>query len=438
MSDNASKDTLDEPKGVADSQRELDFGYLAANPTVSGWKRKILSLIHGGGGEIRSRLGSIEQYIRVLRHESTDRGAAEYCFSEAFTEVVMEWTPTLAEPADRLYHFLSLIAAFTPRVGFSKTLSYLEKSDGAKRRAEFVHSEQRTVDLYKKGLIAIGRYYERPPAHAPDDEGFDAYKRLLNRNLQDQHYCAYAAIKLLRFGVLPSKSEEFLELFLESDDVATTFIKSLAHAAETTSYEQPVIEVLGDLLLACARSNQVERFESLTAKVGLTFDPHGDYKVVFPTLTLVNGKVLEITVDASKAQETPLRHHIGYSVEKLIALFKDEAMDPKRIGRYASAYIAQVLGTAEIDSIHEALESLKIKLKISEKKQSFVLVTDRQISSGPPDEIIINLDPTSEGALLRWKLDKQEGRSFTKVLKDQLRSKAVGEEESQFESSTEY
>jgi hypothetical protein len=440
MSDSDRKDTPDQPKVAVDSQRELDFDYLAANPTVSGWKRKILSLIHGGSdGETLSRLGSIEQYIRVLRRESKDRAAAEFCFSEALAEVVMEWTPTLAEPANRLYHFLSLIAAFTPRVGFSKTLSYLERTDKAKRTAEFVNSEQRIVDLYKKGLIAIGRYYQMPPVYAAEDQGFEAYKQLLNRNLQDQRYCAYAAIKLLHLGVLPSKSESFLELFLESDEVSTTFIKSLASAAEITSYREPVVEVLGDLLLACAASDQVERFARLAATVGLRFDPHGDYKVVFPTLMLAGGKVLGIPVDLSKAQETPLRQYIGYSVEKLIALFKDEATDPKRIGRYASAYIAQALGTSEVESILEALEFLGIKLTLSAKQKSFVLVPARQTSSEPPDEIIITLDPTSEGALLQLKWDKHQGRSLDSVLKDlKLPANASGEDEKSVSGVTKY
>src|ERR1041385_475902 len=89
---------------------ENSFSYLAAHLTVEGWKRRLYALIAGESSETLSRLGSVEQYIRVLLAQSKDR-IAEYCFRDALSQTVQEWTPAFMEPADRLHTMFSLIAA---------------------------------------------------------------------------------------------------------------------------------------------------------------------------------------------------------------------------------------------------------------------------------------------------------------------------------------
>lgn len=143
---------------------EISFSYLAAHPSVQNWKRKLYSLIEGESDETLSKLGSIEQYVRVLLAES-EGADAKYCFGEALSQIVQEWSPTVVEPADRLYNMLSLIAGFTPPVGFIKTLHYLNSCGGVKRSAEQVSGEYRPIDLYGKGLGALGSYYPTAPQY---------------------------------------------------------------------------------------------------------------------------------------------------------------------------------------------------------------------------------------------------------------------------------
>src|SRR5215216_3151625 len=89
---------------------------LALHPSVQAWKRKLYGLLAGESSEVLSKLG-IEQYIRVLLAESKDR-SAQYCFSEALSEVIQNWNPIVLESADRLNRILSLVGGFTPAVGF--------------------------------------------------------------------------------------------------------------------------------------------------------------------------------------------------------------------------------------------------------------------------------------------------------------------------------
>jgi hypothetical protein len=423
MSETESKDISEIPRQSTEPPNTLDFSYLTEHPSVQGWKLKILSLIHGKGGEILSRLGSIEQYIRVLRHESKDRSVAEYCFSEAFSDVVQEWTPSLAEPADRLFNYLSLIAAFTPRVGFGKTLSYLQKTDGAKRTGEFIQSGQRTIDLYKKGLIAIGRYYPAPPAYSSEDQGFQSYKEILVWNLRDPQYSAYAALRLLELGQLPTHSLEFVDLVLQSDEICSTFLRYLVEALEKPRYQSTANEVLRDTVLAFARAHQIERFDQITRTLGVRFNSKGDYKVVFPTLTLSNGMQLDISLGLEEIQGTDLRKFAGYDIETLTDLITREHPNREKIERYASAYITQALNSSEIGAVLDHLTSLKISLSLS--GEGFVLVPNGSLLyPNLPSEMVLDLEPNTMGQLLERKWGIQKNRTFGSVLKT-ARSRAA-------------
>lgn len=321
---------------------ENSFSYLAAHPTTRGWKRKLYSLLQGEGGETLSRLGSVEQYVRVLLAESRDKSARFY-LSEALSEVVQEWSPSLVEPADRLHRLLSLISAFTPAPGFTKTLSYLDRTEAAKRHEEWVAGESRPVDLYLKGMMACGRYYPAPPAHSQDDYGFLAYRQLLEKNLKDPRYSGYAAVRLLQLRALDIKSAEFSSLFLSSEEVAREVFRYLVELADKPGQKPWAEESLGGILAVCARADEVEKFDAVASALGMRFEPDGDYIVFFPTLTLANGAALELRLGREEAEATTLSQHIRHSSARLPELLGAEPLDKEKVGKYISGYLKQVV-----------------------------------------------------------------------------------------------
>lgn len=343
---------------------ENSFSYLAAHPTAKGWKRKLYSLLQGEGGEALSRLGSVEQYVRVLLAESRDKSARFY-FIEALSEVVQEWSPSLVEPADRLHKLLSLVSAFTPAPGFTKTLSYLDRTEAAKRSAERVAGESRPVDLYLKGMMTCGRYYPAPPAHSPGDYGFLAYKQLLEKNLKDPRYSGYAAVRLLQLRALDIKSEEFSSLFLSSEEVAREVVRYLVELADKPGQKPWAEENLGDILVACARADELEKFDAVASALGMRFEPEGDYVVFFPTLTLANGAVLELRLDREAAEATPLSQHIRHSSARLPELLGTEPLDEEKVGKYVSGYLKQVVRRPdELNVFVEDLARLSATVRI--------------------------------------------------------------------------
>lgn len=369
------------------------FSLLTASPTVRGWKRELYTLIEGGGdGERLSRLGSVEQYVRVLLAESRDPSSARFCLSEALSEVVQEWTPALTEPAGRLHRLLSLLAAFTPAPGFSKTLSYLDRTDGAKRSAERVPGESGPVDLYQKGLVTLSRYYPAPPAHSPSDYGFLAYKQLLEKNLKDPRYSGYAAVRLLQLKALDIQSEQFASLFLASDEVARGVMRYLTGLAGRPGERPWVQESLGNILVVCARADEIERFKAVTSELGMQFDPEGDYEVFFPTLTLADGAVLEIYLDMEEIKETALSHYRRHSRSKLPALLSPGALDEGKIARYVSGYVTQVVRQpAQINDLIGDLGQQGAKISFSDNRCMLTVRDAKPIVLPLKDEDAIEL-----------------------------------------------
>jgi hypothetical protein len=375
---------------------EESFIYLAAHPTVKSWKRKLYGLLAGESNELLSKLG-IEQYVRVLLAESKDK-FAEYCFTEALGEVIQNWTPTVWETADRLNRILSLIAAFTPAVGFSKVLTHLERTENVKRSEERVSDEHKPVDLYKLGLLALAQYYPTPPYHSYDDVGFAAYRALLERNLADQRYSGYAAIRLLELKVLDLKSSQFASLLLTSDDAANAVFEMLLDSADEPREAQSVGRRFGDLLLVCAEADNIQRFEYLANLNNATFDPYGDYQVFFPTLTLSDGKVLDIPVNIDEAKNGVLHQFVRYSPIKVQELFQEEMLSEDRINLYISGYIAEVIKQTE--AMNELMDELKrLDAHIHTSGNNYVITVKRDNS---PREIKLTLKPEIIGELMRW------------------------------------
>lgn len=356
------------------------FSHLAAHPSVPGWKRKLYSLIEGESDETLSRLGSIEQYVRVLLRES-ESADARYCFSEALSQIVQEWTPTLAEPADRLYNMLALIAGFTPSAGFVKTLDYLNRCGGFKRSEEQVSSEFRPVDLYRKGLAALGRYYPAVPRLPHEDLGFQSYLRLLEKNLDDPRYAGYAAGRLLDLDLLDIKSERISALLMSNDDIFAEVFRRLLDAADE-SKAVPAVEVrLGNLLAVCARAGRPENFESAAAAFGAKFEPEGDYEVYFPTLTLSSGAVLNVLVELDEIRDTPLARHVGYDEKRLGELLTASFVEPDKIAKYVSVYITRIIeDEAALRSLNEGLNAHEVSISPQPEKNSFVLKSPKKPS----------------------------------------------------------
>jgi len=378
---------------------EDSFIYLAAHPTVDSWKRKLYGLLAGESNEQLSKLG-IEQYIRVVLAESKDK-SAEYCFTEALGQVIQNWTPTVWETADRLDKILSLIAAFTPAVGFSKVLTHLEKTENVKRSEERVSDEHKPVDLYKRGLMALAQYYPTPPYHSYDDGGFAAYRGLLERNLADQRYCGYAAVRLLELKVLDLKSDQFKLLLLTSDTAATAVFEMLLDLADDPREVESVGKRLGNLLVVCALVDDIQRFEHLATLNNATFDPYGDYQVFFPTLTLSDGKVLDILVDIDEVKDTALHQYVKYSTAKVDEVLQEETLSEERIDRYISGYIADVINQNE--AINELLHELTtLDAHIHTSGNNFVITVKRD---NVPREIKLRLKEGIDGQLMKliWK-----------------------------------
>lgn len=363
---------------------EGSFSYLASRPSVPGWKRKLYSLIEGESDETLSRLGSIEQYIRVLLRESGSADA-RYYFSEALSQIVQEWTPTVAEPADRLYNMLALIGGFTPPAGFVKTLDYLNRCGGLKRSKERVSSELRPVDLYKKALAALGRYYPRPPQRPHEDLGFQSYTQLLEKNLEDPDYAEYAAGKLLDLGLLDIKSKKISALLLSRDDIFAEVLRRLLIAADGAE-AVPVESRLGDLLTICARSGSPERFEGAAAMCGAQFEPEGDYEVYFPTLRLASGAVLNVHASLDDIRDTPLARHVGYDEKRLGELLTASFVEPDKIAKYVATYLTRIIeDVAAIRSLSEELKAHEVSISPQPEKNSFVLKSpNKPILDGLP------------------------------------------------------
>lgn len=380
MSETESQNNLEGPPQRPD---ESSFSYLMEHPTVQGWKRRLYALIAGESSETLSKLGSIEQYIRVLLAESKENRGAEYCFREALSQIIQEWTPTVLEPANRLNNYLSLIAAFTPSVGFTKVLDYMEKMEDFTRIDEGIPGQQDAIDLHKKGLIALAQYYRTPPAHSQSDFGFLAYKELLERNLRNDRDTGYAAVRLLQLKVLDVKSQPFASLFLSSDKVAKEVFQYLLDAADEPRQMQTVQEKLGDLLVICAKADDLDRFRRLAEINEAVFSPEGDYQIFFPTLTLANGLTLDVYLDMEEVKETALSYYIQYSTDKIHELFRSDVPDGEKLGRYVSAYIAHFI------SQPDALNDLTVTLK---KLGARIVPNRSSANTNPKSELGISVD----------------------------------------------
>jgi len=375
---------------------ENSFSYLAAHPTVDGWKRRLYSLINGESSETLSRLGSVEQYIRVLLAQSKDRDA-EYCFRDALAQIVQGWSPSLLESADRLHTMFYLIAAFTPSVGFTKVLDYLNSTEDAKRTDETVSDQHGTVDLYKRGLIALAQYYPAPPPHSANDFGFLMYRELLEKNLTDERYAGYAAVRLLQIKVLDIKSHPFSKLFFSSESAASEVFVYLIDLAEERVQRQSAQEKLGDMLVICAKADRLDDFYALAKRHKAHFNPEGDYQIFYPTLTLANGLVLDIYLDMEEVKETALKYYIKYSTDKIGTLVTD-VNEQEKLGRYVSAYITNQI--TKPDSLTDLLQELKRSdAKITFSKTELVIaVQGQQLSKNVP----IGLDQKVQSEFLKW------------------------------------
>jgi hypothetical protein len=374
------------------------FSYLAARPSVPGWKRKLYSLIEGESDETLSRLGSIEQYVRVLLRESGSTDA-RYYFSEALSQIVQEWTSTVAEPADRLYNMLALIGGFTPSAGFVKTLDYLNRCGSLKRGNELVSSELRPVDLYKKGLAVLGRYYPRPPQRPHEDLGFQSYTQLLEKNLEDSHYAEYAAGKLLDLGLLDIKSKKISALLLSRDDIFAEVFRHLLAAAEGGE-AVPVESRLGDLLTICARASSPEKFEVTAAAFGAKFEPEGDYEVYFPTLRLSSGAVLNVHARLDDIMDTPLARHVGYDEKRLGELLTASSVEPDKIAKYVAVYLTRIIeDEAAIRSLNEELKAHEVSISPQPEKNSFVLKSPKKTSL---DGLPLDLEKRVVNKYFQW------------------------------------
>jgi hypothetical protein len=353
---------------------ENSFSYLAAHPSIPNWKRKLYSLIEGESDETLTRLGSIEEYVRVLLAES-EGSEARYCLSEALSQIVQEWTPTVAEHAERLYNMLGLIAGFTPPGGFVKTFDYLNSCGGIKRREEQVSSEPYPVDLYKKGLGTLGRYYPIAPQQSQNDQGFQSYVQLLKKNLEDPNYAGYVVGRLLELNLLNIKSEKISALLLSNEGVMSEVFRRLLDAADEPEAVPSVEARLGELLTVCARTDSLDKFESAAAVFDATFNPEknlDDELRYLPTLTLSDGRVLNIFLNMDEVKNTALAYYMAYNKERLGELLASGSIEPAKLGKYVSGYLAQII--SDEVSVEALIQELSFyDVYIVTNKNKFVL-----------------------------------------------------------------
>lgn len=400
MSEMKNTENPDDPtQGDADA---ISFSHLAEHPTVPNWRKKLESLLAGESSETLWRLGSVEQYIRVVIAESKVP-LARYHFSEALSYTIQNWNPLVMESADRLHTLLSLVAAFIPPVGFGKVLHYLNRSEGVKRTEEKVSGEYDPVDLYKKGLVSLAQYYPTPPFHSYEDLGFAAYRELLERNLNDERYSGYAAVRLHQLKLLDFDSERFVNRLLSSRSVGVEVFRMLLNLADESEERESVGLELGKILVTCARANSIELFSSLAASQGAIFNPEGDYQVFFPTLTLNDASQLEIFLNMEDVKETALRYYIKYSSEKVHELLAGSELNKNKISRYISGYLEQVTSQpVALDALVKTLLALNAQLRIS--NYSFVLTVSRD---GRPRDIVLKLGNNAQNELLKWSYRNQ-------------------------------
>lgn len=383
---------------------EISFSYLAGHPTVQGWKRKLYSLFEGESNETLSRLGSIEQYVRVLLAESVDQAHAKYCFSEALSQIIKEWTPQVIEPAERLYNIFLTVAAFTPPGGFIKTLDYLNKHGDFRRGPEPVAGKSAAIDLYKRGLIALARYYPVPPQHSQDDLGFLAYKRLLEKNLRDESYGGYAAVRLLELGVLDIKSNRFSSLLLSSENIGTEVFRYLINLADEPEEKQSVEEKFGNILVICARAGEIEKFGVIASSLDMIFDPEGDLDSYIPTLKLADGTVFNISLDMEEVKDTALNYYVEYNKEKLHELLAPDIIDEGKIGRYVSGYLEQVISDdAAVRELVKELEHFGASLFVSGDHYAI-----RMRKQNHKKEIPLKLNDKTLTAYMIWEFKSRE------------------------------
>jgi len=404
MSEMKTTDNPDE-RTQSDSEQQIDelgFSYLAEHPTVRNWRKKLESLLAGESSETLWRLGSVEQYIRVVIAESKVP-LAQYHFSEALSETIQTWNPIVMESADRLNTILSLVAAFIPPVGFGKVLHYLNRSAGVKRTAEQVSGEYDLVDLYKKGLIALAQYYPTPPFHSYEDLGFAAYRELLDRNLKEERYCGYAAVRLHQLKILEFDSHQFETLLLSSKSVGIEVFRMLLNLADEPEERESVGIELGKILVTCAIADNIELFSALAASHGAVFNPEGDYQVFFPTLTLDDGSRLEIFLSLEDVNKTALRYYVQYTDEKVHELLARSDLNKSKISRYISGYLKQAI--KEPDALNALVEVLaELQTQIRTSNNNFVLTVSRE---DPPKDIVLKLENNVQNELLKWRYRTQ-------------------------------
>lgn len=300
------------------------------------------------------------------------------------------------ESANRLHSMFSLVAALNPS-GFTRVLDYLNNNEDIKRTKERVSDELGTADLYKEGLVALAQYYPVPPPHSSNDFGFLMYKELLERNLMDERYAGYAAVRLLQLRVLEIKSHPIAGLFDSSNDAASEIFRYLIDIAENPAQRQWAQEKLGDILVICAKADRLDTFKALAGRHKAHFNPEGDYQIFYPTLTLANGLMLEIYLDMEVVKETALKHYIKYSTDQIGTLVTDWN-EQERLRKYVSAYITnQITKPDSLDDLLKMLKSANASIDFSQNDIIIAVHGENFVKY-----ITIELDKRVQAEFLKW------------------------------------
>lgn len=238
-------------------------------PTVEEWEMEIERAVAGYRDADLRYLGSVDEYVNVAIANSIDPLAARVSFRHALDRVMQSWHPNPVTEWMRTYHLLELLRAWTPAQGSDKTLDLMTRWSAALDR-EQEQARDRAVDLRKRALSVLERYFPRPQ---PANPVFAEYVTLLKSHLQRERFRVYAARRLRDLGVVRTSDDSFIDVVPERALAIAAFIDLALD--EAGSDEQAALSLVS-IYTQCNAYGRSNEFEDAIKKLGGVFHKDRD------------------------------------------------------------------------------------------------------------------------------------------------------------------
>jgi hypothetical protein len=199
---------IDDTGAVDTASLSSSIDQIRHTPSVESWTEELNSILEGRRDVEIERLGDVSRHIKVIISGAKFPHLAQQTFWRALDDLLQRWQPESVEPLGRLYCILSLIAAFTPKIGFVKLAGYLKNDNQFYGNYETPMGWE--INLQLQALCALEEYYPVAPLSSSEDASYQTYLDILRLNLERAEYFGYCAARLIDLKELSYNSPEVL------------------------------------------------------------------------------------------------------------------------------------------------------------------------------------------------------------------------------------